>query len=76
MSRQQAIDALRDKFPAASDGAWLVDEVDRLHRKSQVFFEQLDASVRAPHCGVSHREFVQALLLRAQEVGLYSPEKL
>lgn len=73
MSR--AIEALRDKFASNPDGAWLVEEVDRLNRKSQGFFEQLAASARAPHCGGNYREWVQAMLLRAQEAGLYSPEK-
>lgn len=76
MSREKAIDALRDKFPAASDGAWLVEEIDRLHRRSQGFFEQLAASARVPHCAVSHREFIQQLLLRAQEAKLYTPPEM
>lgn len=73
MSR--ALEALRDKFASNPDGAWLVEEVDRLHRKQQVFFEQLAASARAPHCGGHYREWVQAMLLRAQEAGLFTPEK-
>lgn len=74
-TRQQAIEALRDKFPIASDGAWLVEEVDRLHRRSQGFFEALAAETRKPHYGGAQREWAQQILIRAQEAHLYTPEQ-
>ena len=42
--------------------------------KSQAFFSGLAAEIRKPSYGDQHREFVRALLIRAQEAELYSPE--
>lgn len=50
-------------------------EIVRKFRNVQAFFNQLAQSARAPHCGGHYREWVQAMLLRATEAGLYSPEK-
>jgi hypothetical protein len=52
-------------------------ELDRLaHRHSaQGFFADLDRETRSPHFGEHHKTFVRALLLRAQEAGLFTPDK-
>lgn len=38
------------------------------------FFAQLADSTRTPHASEPYREFVKALLLRAEEAKLYTPE--
>lgn len=40
---------------------------------AQAFFEALAAEVRRPHVGEHFKTYTHALLLRAQECGLYSP---
>lgn len=40
----------------------------------QAFFAQLAESLRTPHASEPYREFVKALLLRAEEAKLYTPE--
>lgn len=39
------------------------------------FFEDLEASIRAPHTGDAHRATVRDILKRAEAVGLYSAPK-
>jgi len=48
----------------ASSAPWL---------RTQLFFEELAAETRKPHFGLQAREWVAALLTRAQEAGLYQP---
>lgn len=43
-------------------------------KRSQVFFVALDAETRKPHCGEHHKGVYRAILLRAEEAGLYQPE--
>jgi hypothetical protein len=44
--------------------------------RTQLFFEELAAETRKPHFGQQAREWVQALLVRAEEAGLYQPNML
>lgn len=48
---------------------------DGAKSRAQGFFAQLAAEIRKPHFGVHQREFIVALLNRAQEAGLYAPPK-
>lgn len=41
--------------------------------RAQLFFEELANETRKPHFGDQAREWVRALLLRAQEADLYRP---
>jgi hypothetical protein len=43
--------------------------------RAQAFFAQLAAEARKPHFGDAFRDYQRALLLRAQEQGLYTPEE-
>lgn len=59
----------------------LPDAASALHRalyeapaRAQAFFAQLADSLRTPHASEPYREFVKALLLRAEEAKLYTPE--
>lgn len=40
----------------------------------QAFFDTFKAETDKPHVGDRFKEFVRAMLLRAQEAGLYSPQ--
>lgn len=40
---------------------------------AQAFFSQLAAEIRRPSYGVMQKDFVENLLKRAQEAGLYVP---
>jgi hypothetical protein len=42
--------------------------------RAQAFFASLAAEMRRPSYGEQSREFARALLLRAQEANLYTPE--
>lgn len=50
-------------------------ELEQAKTKSQTYFSNLAAEMRRPHFGEQFREIYRALLLRAQEAGLYSPEE-
>ena len=43
-------------------------------QKAQRFFAELAAEMRKPHFGEAFREYQRALLTRAQEANLYTPE--
>lgn len=43
--------------------------------RAQKFFADLHAETLKPHFGEHQKHFVRALLLRAQESGLYTPDK-
>lgn len=43
--------------------------------KSQGFFAEYAASVAPPHVSIEHKGFVAAMLLRAEECGLFKPER-
>jgi hypothetical protein len=43
---------------------------------SQQFFEALAAEARKPHFGDREKQWTAALLIRAQEAGLYTPKAL
>jgi hypothetical protein len=51
----------------------VVDAIREEVAKSQAFFAELAASIRAPHVGADYKAFVKDLLLRAQERNLYEP---
>lgn len=46
--------------------------LDDLAAKSQAFFEQLAAEMRKPHFGEHAKQFTAALLIRAEEAGIYT----
>jgi len=69
-----ALESLKDKFRSDPDAAWLVEEVERLKRTQQGFFASLALELRKPHFGEHAKSLTTALLLRAQEAGLYTPE--
>jgi hypothetical protein len=52
----------------------LVDVIKEERNKSQAFFAELAAETRKPHYGEMQSGWVKALLVRAQERGLYKPE--
>jgi len=39
--------------------------------KSQQFFEELKLESEKPHCGDFYKGFIKALLIRAEEAGLW-----
>lgn len=43
--------------------------------RSQKYFADLAAEARKPHFGEHEKQFTRALLLRAEEAGLYTPDK-
>ena len=52
-----------------------VDALSSTPDKAQKFFAELAAEARKPHYGGQSREWMQALLIRAETEGLYTPEK-
>ena len=52
---------------------WSATPAEELARKSQAFFAQLQAETVKPHFGGHAKELILALLLRAEEAGLYNP---
>ncbi len=42
--------------------------------QAQAFFAAYAIEARKPHCALPQRDWMNALLLRAQESGLYAPE--
>lgn len=40
---------------------------------AHLFFEELRKEALRPHCGEHFKQYTRALLLRAQEAGLYLP---
>lgn len=50
-------------------------EKEAIRAGSQTYFANLAGEMRRPHFGEQFREIYRALLLRAQEAGLYTPEE-
>lgn len=46
-----------------------------LRARPQAFFANLAREIRRPSYGVLQKDFASALLLRAQEAGIYDPSK-
>lgn len=63
MSIEQALDE------AAAIGA------EDLATRAQAFFADYAEQIRKPHFGPLHREVISAMLVRAEEAGLFKPSK-
>jgi hypothetical protein len=46
-----------------------------IEERAQKFFEGYAAQIRKPHYGPLHREVIAAMLIQAEEAGLYSPKE-
>jgi len=71
-----ALESLKDKFRSDPDASWLVEELERMRRAQQGFFAAMASELRRPHFGEHAKAITSAMLIRAQEAGLYAPESL
>lgn len=69
-----SLDRMNDMAREVGQSIDLAPGVPDRPSASQAFFANLAAETRKPHFGGMQREWVQALLIRAQEAQLYTPE--